>query len=92
MEKDIRSTDIVACKLGVVSTKVTNQNLEVAREERRKRKEMVEMRVIIAMASKRQKARRGIILSNEEKKNYESDTGDETDLNQAGNNKNSLLL
>ncbi len=44
------------------------------------------------MATKRQKARGGISLSSEEKENYESDTGDETDPDQVDNDKNPLQL
>ena len=44
------------------------------------------------MAIRRQRAERGIKLSNKKEENYESDTGDETNPNQAGNNKNSLQL
>ncbi len=39
-----------------------------------------------------QRAREGISLSREEEKNYESDTGDETDLDQAEDDKNLLEL
>lgn len=63
--------------------RATNHKLEVAREERRKREEMVERRKTEAMAAKRQRARGGISLSSEEGGNYESDTGDETDPDQA---------
>lgn len=42
------------------------------------------------MATKCQKARKGISLSSKNKENYESDLGDETDSNQANNNKTSL--
>ena len=38
MEKGIRNVDIVARKFGPTSTKATNDRLEVAREERRKKK------------------------------------------------------
>lgn len=44
---------------------------------------MVERRKTEAMAAKRQRARGGISLSSEEGGNYESDTGDETDPDQA---------
>ena len=45
-----------------------------------------------AMAAKCQKARRGISLSSEREENYKSDTKDETDPDQAGNDKNLLQL
>ena len=44
------------------------------------------------MTVKCQKARGGINLSSEEEKNYKSNTKDETDLDQAGNDKNLLQL
>ena len=52
----------------------------------------MERRKTKAMAARRQKAKRGISLSNEEKENYESDTGEKTDPDQAGNDKNPLQL
>ena len=53
---------------------------------------MVERQKTKAMAIRRQKARGGISLSSKKKKNYKSDTGDKTDPDQAGNNKNLLQL
>ncbi len=44
------------------------------------------------MAAKRRRARGGINLSNEEEENYESDTKDKTDPNQADDDKNPLQL
>ncbi len=70
--------------------RATNQRLEVAREKRRKKEEMVERRKTEGIATKRQRARRGISLSRKEKENYESDTGDETDPDQAVNDENLL--
>ncbi len=52
MEKDIKNTDAVACKLRPALTRATNQNLEVAREEKRKKKEIVEKQKTEAMAVK----------------------------------------
>ncbi len=92
IEKGIRTADAVAHKLGPASTRVTNQRLEVAREDRRKKEEMVERRKTEAMATKCRRTRGGISLSNEEEENYESDTGDETDPNQAEDDKNLLQL
>ncbi len=51
---------------------------------------MIEWQKTKAMAAKHQKARRGISLSSEEEKNYESDTKDETDPDEADNNENLL--
>ena len=53
---------------------------------------MVKRWKIEAMIAKRQRIRGGISLSIEEEKNYESDTRDETDPKQAGNDKNPLQL
>ncbi len=52
MEKGIRNVDVVTCKLGSASIRVTNQRLEVARKERCKREKIVERRKIKAMAVK----------------------------------------
>lgn len=46
---------------------------------------MVEKRRTEAMAIKHHKTMGEIILSNEEEGNYENDTGDETNPNQANN-------
>ena len=43
-----------------------------------------------ATAARYQRAKKEIILSSEKEENYESDTQDETDPNQAGNDKNPL--
>ena len=79
MEKDIRNIDAVIRKLGLASTRATNQNLGVAREERRKKEEMVERRKTEAMSAKHQSARPGICSSSKEEENYKSDNGDEMD-------------
>ena len=92
IEKDIQNADAVAHKLGPLLIKTTNHRLEVAREEQRKKEEMVERRKTKTMATKRQRARREIGLSSEEEMNYEGDTRDETNPNQAGNKKNSLQI
>ncbi len=80
MEKGIRNTDVLAHKLGPVLTRVSNQRLKVVKEEKQKREEMVEKRKTEAMTIKRRRARGEMSLSSEEKENYESDTGDKTDL------------
>ena len=90
MKKSIRNANAVARKLGPALIKATNHKLKVAREEYQKKKEMIEKRKIKAMAARRQRARRGISLSNEEEENYEKNTGDKTDLDQASNDKNPL--
>ena len=53
---------------------------------------MVERQKIEAMAARCQRARGGISLSSKEEENYESDTGDKTDSDPAGNDKNPLQL
>ncbi len=52
IEKDIRNADVVARKLGPVSTRATNQRLEVAKEKRQKREKMVERRKTEAIVAK----------------------------------------
>ena len=88
MKKGIRNADTVVYKLELALRRTTNEKLEVARKKRRKREEIVERRKIKGMATSRQKTRGRISLFNEEKENYKSDTKDETNSNQAGNNKN----
>ena len=92
MEKSIQNADTVARKLGPALIRAINYRLEVAREEQQKKKEMMERQKTETMAARRQRARGKISLSSKEEENYESDTGDETDSDQAGNNKNSLQL
>ncbi len=53
---------------------------------------MVERQKIETIATTRRRARGGISLTNEMEENYESDTGDETDLDQAKDDKNLLQL
>ena len=50
--KGIRNADAVACKLGPASIKVTNLRLEIAKEEVRKKNEVVERRKVEAAAAK----------------------------------------
>lgn len=73
-------------------TRTTNQRLEFVRKERQKREKIVEKQKTEAMAAKRWRIERGISLSNKKEKNYESDTGDKTNLDQADNGKSSLLF
>ena len=81
MEKNIQNADTFAHKLRLALIKVINHKLELVRKEQRKRKEIVKSQKTETMTTRRQKARRGISLSSEEEKNYESDTEDETDPN-----------
>ena len=86
MAKGIRNTDAVAYKFRPTLTKATNYKLEVARKEQYKREEIVERQKTEAMAAKRYRERGGISLSSGEERNYESDTGNDTDLDQAKDN------
>ena len=70
----------------------TNHRLKLVREKQWKREEIVERQKTEIMAARCQRARRGICLSSEEEENYKSDTRDETDPDQAGNDKNPLQL
>ena len=81
MEKGIKNADAVTCKLRLASTRATNDRLEVVREERQKREEMMERQKTEAMAAKRHRAKGRISLSSE--KEDESDTRDDMDPNQA---------
>ena len=83
MENGVQNTDAVAHKLRLASIRVSNHKLEVAKEERRKRQEMVERQKTEVMTAKHCRDRGGISLSIEEEGNYESDTRDDTDSDQA---------
>ena len=83
MKKGVRNADTVACKLRPASTRATNDKLEAAREEKQKKEEIMERRKAEAMAAKRYRARGGMSLSNEEED--KSDSGDDTDPDQANN-------
>ncbi len=74
IERGIQNIDAVAHKLEPASIRVTNHRLEVAREEKRKTK---------AIATKHRKNRGGISLSSEKEENYDSNTIDDTDSDQA---------
>lgn len=78
MEKSIKNANEVIYKLGLASTKVTNNRLEIARKERQKREKMIKRRKTEAMVVKRDKARGGISLFN--KNEDESDIVDNIDL------------
>lgn len=82
IEKVTKSADAIARKFGLALTRVTNYRLKVAREKGQKREEIVEKWRRKAMAAKRQRARGGISLSSKEERNYEINTGDETDPDQ----------
>ena len=79
MEKSVRNVDAIARKLRPASTRASNYRLEVAREKRQKKEEIVEKRKIKAMVAKYCRDKREISLFSKEEGNYESDTGDDTD-------------
>ena len=81
MKKDIRNIDTIARTLRPASTKVTNDRLEVARKEKREKKEIKKRWKAEAMVAKRCRARGGMSLSNKEED--KSDTGNDTDPDQA---------
>ncbi len=83
MKKDIQNEDTVTHKLRPASIRVINHRLEVIRKDKRKREEMVEKQKAEAIAAKRWKNRGESSVSSEEKDNYDSDTIDDIDLNQA---------
>ena len=72
-------------------TRATNHRLEVASEKRQKKEEIVEKQKTRALAAKRQRARKGISLSNKKEQSYEIDTRDNIDLDQV-NDEYSLQL
>lgn len=83
MEKDVRNADAIARKLGLILIRANNHKLEVAKDERRKREEIVERRTTEAMATKCRRNRGGIGLSSKKEENYESDIGDDINPDQA---------
>lgn len=68
MKKGIKNTNVVACKLGLALTKVTNYRLKFANEKKQKREKMVKKRKIEVIAAKHQKAKRRISLFGKKKK------------------------
>ncbi len=79
----MQNINAVVRKLGPVSIRATNHRLQVAREEKRKREEMIEKQKAEAIAAKHRRNRGGISLSSKEEKNYHSDTVDDEDPDQA---------
>lgn len=79
IEKDIRNIDIIARKLGPALIRATNYKLEIAKEERQKRVEIIERSKIETIVTICQRVKRRISLSNKDTKNYGSDISDETD-------------
>lgn len=72
-------------------TKATNYRLEIANKESPKREEIVKRQKTEAIATKRQRIRKRISLSNKEEESYKSNIGDEMDPDQA-NDEYSLQL
>ena len=81
MEKGIKNADAIPRKFGPASTRATNNKLEVAREERQKKKEIKEKWKAEAMAAKRRRTRGGMSSSSE--KEDKSDSENDTDPDQA---------
>lgn len=81
-EKDVWNTNAIACKLRPIITKVSNHQLEVTREKKQKKEEMVEKQKIKTIIAKHCKYRESISLCIEEEENYESNTRDNMDLKQ----------
>lgn len=79
MKKDIKDMDTFAYRIRPALTKAINDKLEVVRERKWKREEIMEKRKAKAIAAKQCKARGEISLSN--RKKNESDIGDDMDLN-----------
>lgn len=52
MEKDIQNADATAYKLRLASIRAGNHRLEIAKEKRQKKKEIMKKRRIKAMATK----------------------------------------
>lgn len=85
IEKGINNADIVTRKFGPTSTRAINHRFEVAKEERRKRDEIVENLKTKVMAGRWERVREEIILSSKNGKSNGSDIGDEIDPDQADN-------
>lgn len=81
IEIGIRNANVVIYKLELASTRATNQGLKIAKEERRKREEMVKRRKTEIMVTKCPRTKEGISLSSKEKGNYESNTKNKTNQN-----------
>lgn len=83
MEKGIKNVDTIARNFGLALTKTTNHWLKVVRKKGRKKEEMVEKQRTEVIAAKYQRVRGVISLSGEEEENYESETENERDPNEA---------
>ena len=79
MKKGIRNIHAIVRKLRLASIRTTNNKLEIAREKRQIREEMIKRWKVETMAAKQCRARIKISLSSEKKD--KSDIGDNTDLN-----------
>ena len=66
----------------------TNKRFEVAKEKKQKREEIIEKRKIKIMMAKHWRAKSKISLPFKEKENYESNTRDKMNSDQADNDKN----
>lgn len=62
MRKGIQNTDVVAYKLGLISIRATNYRLEIVREKKQKREEIIKRWKIEVKIAKYRKARERINL------------------------------
>lgn len=79
MEKDKQNINAIVYKLGPALIRITNHRLKNRRKEKQKKEIIVEKRKVKALAAKYCWARRKISLSSAKKRNYKSDTKDNTD-------------
>lgn len=77
--------DVLAHKLGLVLTKVTNYRLEITKKERHKEEKIIARQKTEAMIAKYRRAKREISLSSKKKRNYKNNKEDKSNLNQANN-------
>lgn len=85
MKKSIRNANAVACNLGTALTRATNHKLEVIREKRRKKNQIIKRWKTKAIVTKHQKTKKEICLSSEKEEYYESNTRDKSDPNKTNN-------
>lgn len=85
MKKSIKNANTIIYKLWPALIRATNHRLELTKEKRHKRKEIIERRKTKTIVAKYKRARGEISFFSKEDKDYESDTENETDLDQANN-------
>ena len=85
IKRVIQNANAIVRKLRPALIRASNDKLEVAWEKKQKTKEMIKRWKTKAIAAKYCRDRRGISLFSKEERNYESEIGDDTNLNQANN-------